>query len=131
MYSYIDNYEGIWEDKVGNTLVIDGVDEHHCTVTFIPDGQDTPLLRPWLKQKPATDMIGTYDPQYGSAVDIELAEKGTRFCLSIDFECTDYGYQELTPAIIRNENDSFFDQYYHLLGPLESFIKVNYVNEEQ
>ena len=53
---------------------------------------------------------------------IELAEKGAGFCLNIDFDFTLNDYQEIVPAIIRNEEDAFLDQYYQLLGPPDRFI---------
>ena len=122
--SYIENFEGIWKDKTGNCLEIKVIDDYHCSVTFISSGQETPLRRPWFNDQAAADMIGSYDPQYGPSLDIELAEKGTGFFLSIDFDFTLNDYQEIIPSIIRNEEDAFLDQYYHLLGPLDRFIKL-------
>ena len=122
MNSYIDNFEGVWKDKMGNCLEIKVIDDCHCSVTFISSGQKTPLRRPWFNDQPATEMIGSYDPQHGPSLDIELAEKGTGFFLSIDFTLNNY--QEIDPSIIRNEEDAFLDHYYHLLGPLDRFIKL-------
>ena len=68
MNSYIDNFEGIWKDKTGNFLKVKVIDDYHCSVTFIPSGQETPLRRPWFNDQPATGMIGSYDPQYGSSI---------------------------------------------------------------
>ena len=127
MNSYIDNFEGVWKDKMGNCLEIKVIDDYHCTVTFKSGDQETPLRRPWFNDQPAIDMIGTYDPQYGPSLDIELAEKGTGFLLSIDFDFTMSSldnYQEIVPSIIRNEEDSFLEQYYHLLGSLNRFVKL-------
>ncbi len=124
MNSYIDNFEGVWKDKIGNCLEIKVIDNHHCSVTFISSGQKTPLRRPWFNDQPAKDMIGSYDPRHGPSLDIELAKKGTGFYLSIDFDFTLNNYKEMVPSIIRNEEDDFLDQYYHLLGPLNRFIKI-------
>ena len=124
MNTYIENFEGIWKDKTGNCLEIKVIDDYHCSVTFISSGQEVPLRRPWFNDQAAADMIGSYDPQYGPSLDIELAEKGTGFFLSIDFDFTLNDYHEIIPSIIRNEEDAFLDQYYHLLGPLDRFIKL-------
>jgi len=127
MDSYINNFEGVWKDETGNCLEIKAIDDFHCSVTFISSGQETPLRRPWFNDQPAIDMIGSYDPHYGPSLDIELAEKGTEFYLSIDFDFTLNGYQEIIPSIIRNEEDAFLEQHYHLLGPLDRFIKLTKV----
>jgi len=124
MNTYIDNFEGVWKDKKGNCLEIKVLDDYHCSVTFISSGQQKPLLRPWFNDQPASDMIGSYDPQYSPSLDIELSEKETGFLLSIDFDFTLNDYQEIVPSIIRNEEDAFLDKYYHLLGPLDRFIKL-------
>ncbi len=121
--SFIENYCGIWKDSKGNRLSIELIDDTHVSVTFTASGNDKPICRPWANNQPASGMIGSYDPEYGSSLDVELWEQGAGFILNLDFDVTDYCYKVISPSIIRNEKDTFLDRYYGLLGPLAHFEK--------
>lgn len=121
--SYIYNYCGKWKNREGNTLFIEPIDEKQVYVTFVKSGENEPLLRPWLDNMPASKMIGSYDPEWGSSLDIELSKQGEGFCLSMDFHFEDGNYNTVSPSIIRNEKDSYLEKYYYLLGALSPYFK--------
>ena len=83
MSSFIENYSGIWKDKTGNRLAIKMIDDRHLSVTFTASGEDKPLCRSWLNDKPADGMIGSYYPENDSSIDVELSNQGTGFYLNL------------------------------------------------
>jgi hypothetical protein len=123
MDSYIYNYCGQWKDSEGNILLIEPMNERHVYVTYIRAGENAPLLRPWLGNTPATNMIGSYNPELGPSLDIELSKQGDGFCLSLDFHFQVGNYNKILSSICRNEEDSHLDKYYYLFGKLGSYFK--------
>jgi hypothetical protein len=119
--SYIYNFCGQWKDKEGNILFIEPIDETRAYVTYIKSGESEPLLRPWLNNMPASKMIGSYDPEWGPSLDIELSKKGDGFFLSLDFHFEDGNYNTIGPSIIRNEKDRHLEKYYFLFGGLSPY----------
>ena len=119
--SYINNYCGKWRDSEGNTLLIEPIDERQVYVTYVTHGENEPLLRPWINNKPASNMIGRYQPEWGPSLDVELSNKGNGFCLSLDFHFEDGNYNTISPSIIRDEKDNHLDKYYYLFGALSSY----------
>lgn len=81
------------------------------------------MLRPWLNNAPAVDMLGRLDSECGGTLDVELSDGINSFCLNLYFDAFDGKYQQLSPSIIRYEKESFLDQFYELLGPLDTFKK--------
>ena len=125
MDTYINNFVGRWKDASGNELIISAVDDYQCSVTFISAETREPLIRPWLADAPAIDMTAKYYPEHSPCLDIELGEEGSGFCLSLDFDFTSTEYREIQPAIDRIATDNYLDQYYHCLGKLEKFHRVD------
>jgi hypothetical protein len=121
--SYINNYCGQWKDREGNILFIEPIDEKQVYVTYVKSGENEPLLRPWLNNMPASKMIGTYHPEWGPSLDIELSKQGDGFCLSLDFHFEDGNYNTIAASIIRNEQDSHLEKYYCLFGALSPYIR--------
>lgn len=123
MDSYIYNYCGLWKDKEGNKLFIEPVDDTKVYVTYVKTGENEPLLRPWLNNMPASKMIGSYHPEWGPSLDIELSKQGDGFILSLDFHFEDGNYNTIGPSIIRNEKDKHLEEYYFLFGALNPYYR--------
>jgi hypothetical protein len=121
--SYIYNYCGQWKDREGNILFIESISETQVYVTYVKSGENEPLLRPWLNNMPASKMIGTYHPEWGPSLDIELSTQGDGFCLSLDFHFEDGNYNTIAASIIRNEQDRHLEKYYCLFGALSPYIR--------
>lgn len=122
MDSYIENYCGSWRSKSGNRIEISLKEAGLVSVNFYRAGESTPMQRPWLNDKPAEDMIGQLDPE-GGTLDIMLSGDENSFCLNLYFDFTDVSYRRVQPSIIRDEAESFLEQYYCLIEPLESYEK--------
>ena len=123
MNSYIHNYCGEWKDREGNMLFIQPIDDRHEYVSYVKCGDDKPLLRPWLENMPASNMIGSYDPAWEPSLVVELSQQGDGFCLSLDFHFEDGNYNTIAPSIIRNEEDRHLEKYYYLFGTLSPYSK--------
>lgn len=123
MNSYIYNYCDKWKDGEGNALFIEPIDERQVYVTYVKSGENRPLLRPWFDNMQASKMIGSYDPERGPSLDIELSKQGDGFRLSLDFHFEDGNYNTVVPSIIRNEKDSHLEKYYYLFGALSPYFK--------
>jgi hypothetical protein len=120
---YINNFCGTWKDTEGNRLFIEPIDERQVYVTFMKAGEDKPMLRPWLDNQPAYKMVGHYDPTWSPALDVELSNKGSGYCLCLDFHFEEGNYNTISPSIIRNERDSHLDLYNHLFHPLSPYSR--------
>jgi len=123
MESFIENYCGEWRSESGYRIEIEYQNEQSVFVAFYSSAESHPVLRPWCNNKPAMSMIGTLDSETQASLDIDLSEKTNSFCLNLSFDFTDSDYSSCTPSIIRLEDESFLEQYYNLLGPLDSYIK--------
>ena len=123
MNSFIYNYCGTWKDQDGNFLHIEAIDDRRVAVTYIKAGDEKPLLRPWLDDTPATNMIGSYDPEWEPSLDVELSKQGDGFYLNLSFDVSDGNYTTIFPSIIRNEEDNHFKKYYFLFGALSQYRK--------
>ena len=66
-------------------------------------------------------MIGSYDQETDSSIDVELSDEGVGFYLNLCFDFTIKNYDTISPSIIRNEEDIHFDKYYHFLDLLQPF----------
>ncbi len=122
MSSYIENYCGSWKNKSGNRLEISLNANETVAVNFYRAGEDSPMLRPWLNNIPAENMLGTLHPEGGS-LDINLSENKNSFCLNLNFDFSGVTYRKVAPSIIRYEDEGYLDQYYDSIGPLEAYEK--------
>jgi len=123
MDSFIENYCGCWESESGYRLSIDLSRDDTVIVSFYRAGENKPMVRPWLDSRLAVNMVGRLDAEGSGTLDIELSGNVNGFCLNLYFDVIDENYQRLSPSIIRYEKEEFLDQYYELLGPLDTFKK--------
>lgn len=122
MDSYINNYCGSWRSKSGNRIEISFKEAEFVSVNFYRAGENAPMPRPWLHDKPAAGMLGTLDPE-GGTLDIALSENKNSFCLNLSFDLIDGSYRRVQPSIIRDETEQYLEQYYCLIEPLEPYEK--------
>ncbi len=123
MNSFVEYFCGCWKNESGNCLDISLNIDETVSVTFFREGENVPMKRPWLDNKPAIDMVGKLDAESGGSLDIDLSCNKNSFCLNLCFDIDDDSYQQVMPSIIRNEKDDFLDKYYCLIGPLEMYNK--------
>jgi hypothetical protein len=125
MDSYLDNYVGEWEDETGNRLSIRKIDDETCVVSFFRARDHQPIRRPWYAGKLSVDMVAKYRPKDGPELIVELGEEGSGFTLYLNFE-TAYSLDAaernaLVPAVSRNAEDDFLEQYYRYFEPLKHY----------
>ena len=123
MNSFIENYCGEWKNDFGNRIVIKYKDDQSVLVEFYRSGENTPMIRPWYGDKPATSMLGTLDSETEATLNINLSDNTNSFCLNLSIDFIDDGYSSCTPSIIRLENEDYLEQYYKLLEPLSEYKK--------
>ncbi len=61
MNSFIEYFCGCWKNDSGNRLNISLIPAETVSVTFFREGERFPMIRPWLNNKPAFDMVGKLD----------------------------------------------------------------------
>jgi len=121
----IEKYIGTWFSESGHRLEICKVTDEEATVSFYgPDG--VAPLRPYYDNLPTAKMCASYE-SYDGFFDVSLWNKGSGFVLSLNHEY-DYMLDEdnresLEPALCRNSEDIFLDEYYYLFGPLDHFVR--------
>ena len=123
MGSFIKYYCGQWENSSDSRIDIKYKDESSVLVTLYKPGQNSPMLRPWCGNKPAVSMVGILDSESHFTLDINLSENANSFQLNLSFDITDPSYKTCIPSIIREEGEDFLEQYYALIGSLNSYIK--------
>ena len=123
MTSFIENYCGEWENESGNRIEIKFMNEKSVLATFYRTGEENPMPRPWLGNKPARSMLGTLNTESQASLDIDLSDGANSFCLNLSFDFTGPDYNTCTPSIIRLEGEEFLEQYYELLEPLHKYKK--------
>lgn len=128
MASWIDNYVGECEDATGNRLSICKISDQNSRVTFLAAPGTAPIARPWCGGRPSVDMPARYYPEEGPELIVELWDEGKGFTLDLNYE-GDYPLREtsieaLTVSLSRYTEDTFLDEYYRLLGPLEYFRRI-------
>jgi hypothetical protein len=73
-------------------------------------------------------MPARYYPADGPGLIVELWEEGKGFtlelCYEADYALRDGSIEALTVGLGRYEGDTFLDQYYRLLGPLQHFTRA-------
>ena len=127
MDAYINNYEGHWQNEDGCHIYISIINETTAHVSFYTGEKRQPVYRPWFKNKPTFDMTGHYNPIESPELVVDLADPDSGFCLNLLYE--DYlainGIVQaaLVPSISRYEEDAFLDQYYVMLGSLNTYTK--------
>ena len=128
MDSWIDSYVGEWNDAAGNCLRIRKITDETARVTFLAAPGRTPIARPWCHGRPSVDMPARYYPAHGPELLVELWAAGKGFTLELGYEADyplwDGSIEALTVGLGRYERDTFLDQYYRLLGPLEHFTRA-------
>jgi hypothetical protein len=127
MDSYIDNYVGEWEDGAGKRLSIRKVHDEMCLVSFFGAPDTQPIRRPWCAAQLSVDMMATYRPEEGPELLVELWEVGTGFTLHLNFEVAyildEAARDALVPALSRDEEDDFLEQYSHYFYPLQHYTR--------
>jgi hypothetical protein len=126
--SYLREYLSDWVDEQGNRLRIQPVDDETASVSFFAAPEGKAIPRPWCRNRLSLDMLGRYDPDGESSLEVELGEAGSGFTLHLTFE-PEYlldarGRDALVPGLSRYEEDRFLDQYFPLLGPLKHFVRM-------
>ena len=128
MDSWIDSYVGEWKDAAGNCLSIRKISDETARVTFLAAPGNAPIARPWCHDRPSVDMPARYYPAHGPELIVELWEEGKGFtlelCYEADYPLWDGSIEALTVGLGRYARDTFLDQYYRLLGPLEHFTRA-------
>jgi hypothetical protein len=128
MSSWIDSYVGEWRNAAGNCLSIRKIADETARVTFLAEPGRVPVARPWCHGSPSVDMPARYSPAHGPELIVELWEEGKGFtlelCYEADYPLRDGSVEALTVGLSRDERDTFLDQYYRLLGPLEPFTRA-------
>lgn len=128
MESWIDSYVGEWKDAAGNCLSIRKISDETARVTFLAAPGGAPIARPWCHGRLSVDMPARYYPAHGPELIVELGEEGRGFTLELCYEADcalrDGPIEALTVGLSRYERDTFLDQYYRLLGPLEHFTRA-------
>ncbi len=123
----IDKFIGIWESKSGYRLDIEKVCAETALVSIF-DTLGNPVVRTYFNSALSTKLLATYD-DYEGRFEVELWEKGKGFCMDIihdfEYELDDYNRESLVPALIRNCEDEFLDDYYEIFGPLEHYTRAN------
>ena len=73
-------------------------------------------------------MPARYYPAHGPELIVELWDHGKGFtlelCYEADYPLRDGAIEALTVGLGRYERDTFLEQYYRLLGPLEHFTRA-------
>jgi len=123
----IDKFIGIWKSKSGYHLEIENVSKKNALVSFF-DTIGNPVARTYFNSKPATKLLATYD-DYEGRFEVKLWKKRKRFCMDLTHEyeyvLDDCSRESLVPALIRNSEDEFLDEYYEIFGPLEHYTRAN------
>lgn len=127
---YIDNYHGHWVNESGQRIHITVLGETEAKVSMYSGVTLEPITRPWFNNYPTTEMEAYYYPEDGPELLVELWEAGKGFCFHLLFE-TDLvingkNQEALVPSISRNEEDKFLDEFYSLLGALDSYVRYGY-----
>jgi hypothetical protein len=127
MDAYIDHYVGEWEDGAGKRLSIRKVQDETCRVSFFGAHDHQPLRRPWCAAQLSVDMVAHYRPEEGPELLVALGEEETGFTLHLNFEAVykgdDAACDALVPALSRDEEDDFLEQYYHYFQPLKHYTR--------
>jgi hypothetical protein len=125
-----DNYVGQWAGEPARELHIRKVRDRHYLATLLIDGQ--PVARLWMDNALTIDMPAryTFTALDGSDFSIDLWSD-ERFAISLNYEpdfqiYNDPPCEALTVGIARDSELHFLDEYYHLLGGLEHFVRVSH-----
>ena len=121
----MNRFIGIWQNEIGNRLVIKKSNEKKATVTFISGKTNEPIERPYADNKLSIDMHADLD-FHETSVEVELWEKGKGFMLCLIDNEYKQKAEELGVAISRYEDNKyqFLENYYHLFEPLSSYKRV-------
>jgi hypothetical protein len=83
---------------------------------------------PLVPRPPLGGYAARYYPAHGPELIVELWDEGKGFtlelCYEADYPLWDGSIEALTVGLGRYECDTFLDQYYRLLGPLEHFTRA-------
>lgn len=74
-------------------------------------------------------MTAEYSPRDEPGLEVQLSGKRRRFILDLNFE-PDYELDpeqrdSLVPALSRDMNADFLEQYYHIFEPLKAYTRVD------
>ncbi len=120
----IAQFVGFWVSASGHCLRIKKVREDLASVDFL-DPNGAPVQRLYMGGAPSTNMVAHYD-DYFENFEVELWEE-RKFILHLsheyDYELDPKRRESLEPALSRDEQDHFLDEYYSLFGPLHHFVR--------
>ena len=122
----IDKFVGIWHSEDNYKMEIKKIDNTTAVVSiFNPMG--IPINRPYFNNKPTVDMPASYD-EYNGYFKIELWKDKIGFELELvyeaEYELDQFNRESIIPALSRNENDQFLDEYTGLFGNLKHYTKL-------
>jgi hypothetical protein len=116
--TWIENYNGTWQDAEGRRLIIKSHDDENATVDLLIHG--TPMVRPWCEDRPAKGMHAKYNPVEGPGLDVELGRPG--FELNLNYEYMDpmnpNAPEELSVSISSYQSDNEAEQFIEMFGKL-------------
>jgi hypothetical protein len=126
MFRYgITKYVGSWVSASGYCLHIKKVRKDLASVDFL-DPSGAPVQRPYMGGAPSTNLVALYD-DYNGTFEVQLWEEGKGSILDLsheyDYELDPERRESLEPALSRNSQDHFLDEYYSLFGPLDHFVR--------
>ena len=123
--TWIENYNGTWQDAEGRRLIIKSQDDENAVVDLLIHG--IPMVRPWCADKPAIGIRATYSPIEGPGLDIELGRPG--FELNLNFEYMDpmnpNAPEELSVSISWHQSDKEAEQFIKIFGKLGRYRRAN------
>ena len=124
----ISRFVGCWISAPGHRLRIKKLSKDRASVDFFGPSGD-PILRPYMGGAPSVQMIAHYD-DYSGIFEVDLWKEGAGFILDLTHE---YHYdldperrETLVPALCRNEQDRFLDEFYPLYGSLKHFVRQGF-----
>ena len=121
----IAQYVGSWVSASGYCLRIKKMRKDLASVDFL-DPTGAPVQRPYLGGAPSKNMVALYD-DYNGTFQVHLWDEGKGFILDLsheyEYELDSQRRESLEPALSRNKQDHFLDEYYSLFGPLDHFVR--------
>jgi hypothetical protein len=124
-----ENYIGIWENEVGNRLLIEK-EKGKILVSFFAN-KEKPVERSFARGAPSLKMPATYnESEY--MLEVELWGKGKAYNLCLwhapAYELDPDHQEALIPGLSKSETDTFLNQYDNLFGALKHYRRVTKKN---
>lgn len=122
----ISKYAGIWESEDGFRLDIKTISDTSALVS-IYDSNCQPYKRTYFNDKPTINLNATYDDYLGEfRVDLWNKNKGFELILEYEheYDLDEFKRDALIPALSRNEEYKFLNNYYEIFGTLRHLVKI-------